>query len=206
MGRRYDHTRPQIREMAFVAARRLAELEGYPGMTARAIAERIGYTAGTLYLVYKNLDELIDRVTTEVLKRQHYALTAAVDGKETDADKFRAVVEAYCTFATDYPKQWMLPFLHERKRTTTVPKEIADLKRKMYEIFANTLKPMLAEHGKEQIDSMTVALWSGICGSTIFLLEQGLPGNRSFEPTELSGHLVALVLGLPHGRISPDES
>ena len=206
MGRRYDHSRPEIREMAFVAARRLAELEGYPGMTARAIAERIGYTAGTLYLVYKNLDELIDRVTAEVLKRQHYALTVAVDGGETDADKFRALVEAYGTFAKNYPKQWMLPFLHERKRSTTVPKQIANLKWKIYELFATTLKPLLAGRDKEETEAMTVALWSGVCGSTILLLEQGLPGNRSREPTELSGALIASVLGLSAARKSPDES
>ncbi len=206
MGRRYDHSRPEIREMAFVAARRLAELEGYPGMTARAIAERIGYTAGTLYLVYQSLDELIDRVTAEVLKRQLYTLTVAVDAQATDADKFRELVDAYCTFAANYPKQWMLPFLHERKRSTTVPKEIADLKRKIYDLFASTLKPLLAGRDKEKIASMTVALWSGVCGSTILLLEQGLPGNRSLEPTELAGSLIASVLGLSPSRKLPDES
>ena len=44
--------------MAMAAAREIAEKEGLRGLTARRIAREIGYTVGTLYNLFDNLDDL----------------------------------------------------------------------------------------------------------------------------------------------------
>ena len=59
MARRKDHSHEQLHTMATDAARELAEEEGLRGITARRIADKIGYSAGTLYNVFENLDDLI---------------------------------------------------------------------------------------------------------------------------------------------------
>ena len=59
MGRRSEHSRDQIAGMALEAASRLVQAHGLSGLSARRIAAEIGYTPGTLYLVFRNLDELI---------------------------------------------------------------------------------------------------------------------------------------------------
>ena len=51
MARRSDHSRDEIREMALNAAKTIVEREGAAALSTRKIANEIGYTAGSLYLV-----------------------------------------------------------------------------------------------------------------------------------------------------------
>ena len=196
MGRRYDHSRPEIKDMAFVAARRIAELEGYRGMTARAIAERIGYTAGTLYLAYDNLDELIDQVSIDVLTRLHNVVSAEVNKAGSDQGKLRALIRAHCDFSENRPNQWLLPWLHNRKRTTPIPREIEDLNDRIYRLFQKTLRPLLKKHRRGQIEMLSATLWGAICGTTILTLEQGLEPLQPHKPHELAEMLVTQSLDI----------
>ena len=47
MARRSDHSREELYDLALSAAREIAEAEGLRGLTARRIAEKIGYTPGS---------------------------------------------------------------------------------------------------------------------------------------------------------------
>ncbi len=46
MGRRSEHSRDEIREMAVNAAAEIVEKEGFQALTARKVAGSIGYTVG----------------------------------------------------------------------------------------------------------------------------------------------------------------
>ena len=59
MARRSDHSREELYVMALAAAREIAEKDGLRGLKARRISREIGYTVGTLYNVFSNLDDLI---------------------------------------------------------------------------------------------------------------------------------------------------
>lgn len=61
MARRSDHSREEIKEMALTAALTILEEEGARGLTARKVATAIGYTVGTLYLVFKNQQEMVSQ-------------------------------------------------------------------------------------------------------------------------------------------------
>ena len=53
MARRSDHSREELREMAITAAEQIVVEQGYEGLSARKVAAAIGYTVGTLYLVFR---------------------------------------------------------------------------------------------------------------------------------------------------------
>ncbi len=59
MGRRSEHSIEEIRSMALDAADGLLKEQGLAGFSTRAIAKAMGYTAGTLYLAFRNLDDLV---------------------------------------------------------------------------------------------------------------------------------------------------
>ena len=59
MGRRSDHSRDEIRNMAIDASAKIVETEGFKSLTARKVASKIGYTVGTLYHVFRNFDDLV---------------------------------------------------------------------------------------------------------------------------------------------------
>ena len=63
MARRSDHSREQLADMAVAAATALAERDGLRGVTARGVAREIGYTVGTLYNVFDNLDDVLRHAT-----------------------------------------------------------------------------------------------------------------------------------------------
>ena len=59
MGRRSIHTPDELRELIIEATTSIVEQDGLEGLSAREIAKRVGYSPGTLYNVFENLDDLL---------------------------------------------------------------------------------------------------------------------------------------------------
>ena len=68
MARRSDHSRDELRKMTLNAAGRIIAERGLDGLSIRGIAQEIGYTSGTLYQLFRNLDDLI--IATHILTLQ----------------------------------------------------------------------------------------------------------------------------------------
>ena len=75
MARRSDHTREELRRMALDAARAIIESDGLRALSTRRLAKAIGYTPGTLYQLFEDLDDLIIEVNVETLDALHAALS-----------------------------------------------------------------------------------------------------------------------------------
>ncbi|MBT7646949.1 MAG: helix-turn-helix transcriptional regulator, partial [Rhodospirillaceae bacterium] len=67
MARRSDHTRDQLHQMMLDAARHVAATDGPEAITARRIAGDIGYSPGTIYQLFDNLDALIVALKSVIL-------------------------------------------------------------------------------------------------------------------------------------------
>ena len=74
MGRRSDHTREELHELALDAAERIIEEEGLKSLTVRRVASAIGYSHGTLYNVFADLDDLIVHLNGRTLDALYEAL------------------------------------------------------------------------------------------------------------------------------------
>ena len=71
LARRSDHSREELHRLALDAAREIVREDGFEALKARRVAERIGYTVGTLYQVFENLDDLIEQMNVETLQALH---------------------------------------------------------------------------------------------------------------------------------------
>ena len=78
MARRSDHSREQLRRLALDSARQITAEEGLRGLKARRVAREIGYTIGTIYNVFEDLDDLIVQMNAETLGAL-YAACSQVD-------------------------------------------------------------------------------------------------------------------------------
>ena len=58
MGRRSSHTAEELRELILDASTALISEGGLASLSAREVARRIGYSPGTLYNVFENLDDV----------------------------------------------------------------------------------------------------------------------------------------------------
>ena len=59
MGRRSDHSREELEALIVAEGHRLLAETGYARFSAREVAKRIGYSIGTIYNVFADLDRLM---------------------------------------------------------------------------------------------------------------------------------------------------
>ena len=97
MGRRSSHTPQQIRALILDAAQEIIEAQGLAGLSAREIARRIGYSPGTIYNLFANLDDVVLNVEARVLDALDRRL-CDVQGEgdsADDGDRLARLARAY---------------------------------------------------------------------------------------------------------------
>lgn len=112
MGRRSRHTPEELRELAIQSAHQIIAEEGLAGMSARAIARRIGYSPGTLYNLFDSLDELILQVEALLLDALDHRLSE-LPAEGTPEDQLRRIARAYLSFGRENAKAWNVIAQHE---------------------------------------------------------------------------------------------
>src|SRR5689334_17444868 len=110
MGRRSDHSRDEIREMAIKAATRIITQKGLGKLTARGIATDIGYTVGTLYLAFENLDDLILHINAKTLDEIYTRISKASQELADPVKRLSAMSKAYIDFSSLQPRRWSAIF------------------------------------------------------------------------------------------------
>jgi AcrR family transcriptional regulator len=109
MARRADHSREQLYELALATAADIVERDGYRALTARNVADAIGYSPGTLYNLFANLDDLIVHLNGRTLDELHDRLAARPATGDVAADLNR-MLEIYLDFLKERPGAWNLLF------------------------------------------------------------------------------------------------
>lgn len=107
--REREHLRSQIVE----AARDLLSEQGLDGLSMRAIAERIEYSPATIYLYFKDKDELIGEVVQtgfDVLGESIVRELHRVGETAGAADQYRAMGRAYARFAIENTSYFRVMF------------------------------------------------------------------------------------------------
>jgi AcrR family transcriptional regulator len=112
MGRRSDHSRDEIREMAIKAATRIVIQKGLANLTVRSIAKDIGYTVGTLYLAFENLDDLILHLNSRTLDELYARILQASQNAADPEARLLAMAKAYIDLAYNQPRRWNAVFEH----------------------------------------------------------------------------------------------
>jgi AcrR family transcriptional regulator len=207
MGRRNDHTREELRELALRAAERLVIKHGLGGLSTRKIAASIGYTVGSLYLIFRNLDDLIAQVNERTLDELFATLKAAVsDPRLPPKTCLLALGRAYITYAITHGNRWKLIFEHRMPEGESVSDGFKDKVARMFELVQDHLRPLAGGRSQEQIELASRALWSGVHGVCILGLDQKLQatsGGRSVQ--EVADSLLENYLaGFTAKTASPD--
>jgi AcrR family transcriptional regulator len=165
MGRRSTHTGGELREMILEAARALIESGGLSGLSAREIAKRIGYSPGTIYNVFDNLDDVILNVEARLLSGLSDRLAAVPTGQ----DPMRYLLDlshAYLQFTHDNPKLWNLLFEHHLPAGTEVPDWYREKLDGLMAWLEGALKPLIPRADEATLKRQARVLWAGVHGIT----------------------------------------
>lgn len=110
MGRRSEHSLEEIKTMALDAAEGLLTEQGLAGLSTRAIAKAMGYTSGTLYLAFTNLDDLVLQLNRRTIHGMGQAVGGAVKAGAPAEENIRAMCKAYLKFGREHRPHWDLLF------------------------------------------------------------------------------------------------
>jgi len=181
MGRRNEHTREELREIALQAAERLVATQGLVGLSARKVVSGIGYTVGSLYMVFRSLDELILQMNERTLDALYQKLAAAIADRPPPGVAIRALARAYIAFALTETPRWLAIYQHRLPEGHTVPDSFSDKVTHMFDLVQRELTLLCPQRSPDDLMLATRALWSGIHGVCILGFDQKLEsvGGRS---------------------------
>ncbi len=194
MGRRSDHSRDEIREMAISAAAKYVETEGFQSLTARKVAGEIGYTVGTLYHVFRNFDDLVIHMNAQTIDEMAALIQRETRKKRNPEVRIRAMAEVYVKYASDHPDRWRLVFEHQAPRGLPTPALMKERRDVMFEMVADNLREISPGRIPQEVDHTATALWSGIHGICILALTGKLYLGGAFSMVKLIDTLIDSVL------------
>jgi AcrR family transcriptional regulator len=119
--RRRDQDKRELRQAILTAAGELVLEKGYESFSLRQVAERIGYSATTIYLYYENKDALVGAVIGEGFTRFLRALESVTT--EDPLHRIADLGRAYVRFARDNPVYYRLMFMHRPDLVRLAPRQ-----------------------------------------------------------------------------------
>lgn len=163
MARRSDHSREELHDMVLEKARELAEKEGLRGLTARRIARDIGYTIGTLYNLFDDLDDLIVHMNGRTLDVLHDVLAEVEQAGEPEQD-VRALADGYAAFVATHPKLWTILFDHHLPEPKQLPDWHTEKILRLLGFVETALAPLFPPGRETERLHTARVLWSSLHG------------------------------------------
>ena len=108
---RQDQEKQELRQTILMAAGELFLEQGYERFSLRKVAERIGYSPTTIYLYFRDKDDLLFTVVDEGFTRFGQQLAAASASTEDPWERLIALGRAYVTFGLGNPMYYQLMFM-----------------------------------------------------------------------------------------------
>jgi AcrR family transcriptional regulator len=203
MGRRSSHTAPQLREMILTAAREIIETDGLSGLSAREIARRIGYSPGTIYNIYENLDDVVLHVEAGVLDALEQRLAQALEAS-AGPDALPQLAHAYLAFTHEKPKLWNLLFEHHLPAGADLPHWYQQKLEGLLARVEQALAPLFPIGAEADRQRAARVLWAGVHGITSLSTADKLSIVTSEAASRLIDDLVkTYLLGVKasHGKV-----
>ena len=110
MARRKDHTREELTQLAVNCGRELVIADGTGALTARNVAKAIGYTPGTLYNLFDNIDGLAAAINCVTLNEFAETIAVIRAGRDAPAKQLEKICLVYLKIQQYYPALWTLLF------------------------------------------------------------------------------------------------
>jgi len=174
MARRSDHSRDEIKEMAILAAEKMILADGQNGLSARKVAQEIGYTVGTLYLVFKNLDELILHVNARTLNRLFEKMSIEQTSVSDSKTALLELAHTYINFAQSQSNLWKIVFEHRFQPGNDTPQWYKEQVTRMFDTVEKHLSRLAPKKTKADIKDAARALWGGVHGICMLAITDNL--------------------------------
>lgn len=174
MGRRSDHSREELQGLIVDATLALVREHGADKVTARQIAKTVGYTPGTLYSVFINLQDIFLHVTDIGLKELFKLCDEAIENQKDPYSAINGLANAYLKFATEHTHQFDLMFARSTPPAESTPASLRNRIGSMFELIEIQLSKLNPNATSANVKLGARALWSGVHGLAMLRLSDQL--------------------------------
>jgi len=170
MGRRSDHTRDELKELMINAAIEIVASEGRSALSTRKVTKQIGYTVGTMYLVFDDLEDLIVHVNDRTMDTLYSSmLDSIIPGNPLDSIKKMAL--AYSGYAVEKEALWGLCMEHRLSSDKPFPDWYVQKGLRLLALVEEQLNQYVADETLCYKGARSI--WSSVHGACVLHL-----GNR----------------------------
>jgi AcrR family transcriptional regulator len=170
LSRRRTH-KEELRRLILDAAREIFVHQGYEGFSMRKLAEKIEYSPGSVYLHFKNKEELFECLVDESFARLLKTLSALRNGKELQdpVEELKKGLRAYVEFGLRNPNDYRFAFML-RPPMEKRPYKVHGA----FESLRHIVGRCVREKRFQAVDVETTsqALWASVHGITSLLIQR----------------------------------
>lgn len=164
--------------MALDAAREIVREKGLKGLTTRGIAQEIGYTVGSLYQVFDNVDQLIEQMNIETIDHVR-SLCDQLDLEGHATDSLHNLASFYIEFTHQNPHLWNAVIDHQLPETYQRHESYFDSVGKLVGVVEKAIAPYYATHQLADRERDANLLWASLYGITALASADKLARNES---------------------------
>ena len=163
MARRADHNREELHQLVLAAAQRIVEESGFQALSARTVADSIGYSPGTLYNLFDNIDDLVVHVNGTTLDALFAELHNAPAIGRPEAD-VAALCSRYLAFQDQNPNLCGLLFDYTQAQGYAPPEWYRRKIIRGLEILGSALLPLFPTGRDNDVSDAARTLWASLQG------------------------------------------
>lgn len=172
---RKEREKEDLRRKIITAATELFQEETYATVSMRKIAKRVEYSVGTLYLYYKDKDELLMAVQSAAFERGFSFIQQLPETKDP-VDKLKNLGERYLRFGMENPDLYRLMFMMEHPMQAMEEGDAWHSGIALHNLLTSIVKECV-EAGRlvtDDPDRLSFALWSLVHGMVSLRISQRL--------------------------------
>lgn len=173
MGRRIKEEPSVHRLHIATAAGELFKEKGIEATSVNEIAKQAGYSKATIYVYFKNKEEIVEYLVLHSMVKLKEYLVAALESDTNGKEKFFKICQALVQYEEEYPFYFSLVLDHinidfeqiqcedSENETYRVGEEINQI---MYEYFVSEINKGILKK-REHLTSCILNIWGMISGS-----------------------------------------
>ncbi|NOQ14191.1 MAG: TetR family transcriptional regulator [Methyloprofundus sp.] len=190
MARRSEHSQKEIKQMVLQAAEGIIHEQGFSALKVRKIAADIGYTVGSIYMVFANMNDLNMHIKARTWQKLQVYLEQNLDESVTLATIEQSAI-AYLDFTVLNKGLWCMLFEHQPLMGEAIPDWYLQQSNQVFEFFYVLLRQLNSRHSDEQVQLAAQTLIKAVQGVCMQLMIQ----QQSTENIKLARADIVLLVG-----------
>lgn len=163
MARRSDHTRPELTRLALDSARKIVAKEGITALSGRKVTGQMGYTIGTLYQLFDDMDDLVEQMNAETLATLYTHCQSGAD-QDGVAQQLKVLGVLFGEFVRAHPNEWDAIMSYRYKDDHTTSEQYHREILKLFGLMEGATRQFYTKGEEDQHAADMAMLWASMMG------------------------------------------